>query len=189
MGTRGAIGFKLNDEYKVAYNHFDSYVKGGLGADVVTFINEMNAKEGSWKKLEKRVAQLKLVDEDAKPTPTQVYHYAGLYANTEVGTRTLKDWYCLLRESQGIETLRGVYEGRLKHIINYFDFLKNSLFCEYGYIINLDDGTFDFYRGYNKEPNKKTKLPFGMSISENGYYPCFLRVEFLLSNPPQNWVK
>ena len=36
MGTRGALGFKINGEYKVTYNHFDSYMEG-LGKEVISF--------------------------------------------------------------------------------------------------------------------------------------------------------
>lgn len=35
------------------------------------------------------------------------------------------------------------------------NFLKDSLFCEYAYIINLDNNTFEFYVGFNKNPNAK----------------------------------
>lgn len=32
-------------------------------------------------------------------------------------------------------------------------FLKESLFCEYAYIINLDDKVLEIYHGFNKDPN------------------------------------
>lgn len=38
---------------------------------------------------------------------------------------------------------------------NYVTFLANSLFCEYAYIINLDDNTVEFYIGFNKKPGGK----------------------------------
>ncbi len=34
-------------------------------------------------------------------------------------------------------------------------FLNNSLFCEYAYIINLDDGILEYYRGGNQDPNAR----------------------------------
>ena len=35
----------------------------------------------------------------------------------------------------------------------YSGFLENSLFCEYAYIINLDDNVLEFYVGFNEDPN------------------------------------
>ena len=35
------------------------------------------------------------------------------------------------------------------------DFLIDSLFCEYAYIINLDKNVLEFYRGFNKDKNAK----------------------------------
>jgi len=196
MSTRGAVGFKLFDEYKVTYNHGDSYVKGGLGADVVDFINYMN-NEGDWNQLKKNVAKLKLVDEDSIPSEKQINRYLNVYCDTSVSEQSPTDWYCLLRGAQGVETLWGVYNGKLRHIIDSFDFLTDSLYCEYGYIINLDDMTFDFYRGNNNTPYASTKLPVDMGKFDEGvyrnigekFYPCFLRVEFELAKPPQNWIK
>ena len=34
-------------------------------------------------------------------------------------------------------------------------FLGDSLFCEYAYIINLDDNVLEFYVGFNEDPNAK----------------------------------
>ena len=33
------------------------------------------------------------------------------------------------------------------------EFLKDSLFCEYAYIINLDEKVLEIYRGFNKSPD------------------------------------
>lgn len=35
------------------------------------------------------------------------------------------------------------------------DFLFDSLFCEYAYVINLDTNMFEFYKGFNKDENAK----------------------------------
>ena len=40
-------------------------------------------------------------------------------------------------------------------MFNYSDFLNNSLFCEYAYIINLDDGVLEYYTGGNRKPSDK----------------------------------
>ena len=40
-------------------------------------------------------------------------------------------------------------------MINSNDFIKNSLFCEYGYIINLDNKSLEFWIGISKKNHKK----------------------------------
>ena len=40
MSTRGAYGFKVNKEYKILYNHFDSY-PSALGRDIVDFVSRV----------------------------------------------------------------------------------------------------------------------------------------------------
>ena len=38
-----------------------------------------------------------------------------------------------------------LYLKGLKYMLNGNNFLKNELFCEYGYVINLDENTLDIY--------------------------------------------
>ena len=67
MGTRGAIGFRLDGVDKVAYNHFDSY-PSGLGADVLT---ELCGKP-NWEKMKEQVRNLAFLNQDVPPTEAQV---------------------------------------------------------------------------------------------------------------------
>ena len=48
------------------------------------------------------------------------------------------------------------------------DFLADSLFCEYAYIINLDTGMLEFYRGFNQNPNGKGRYAKLVSGDYNG---------------------
>lgn len=49
------------------------------------------------------------------------------------------------------------WDGKEFHskIFESSPFLNNSLYCEYAYIINLDDGVLEYYRGGNQNPNAK----------------------------------
>ena len=38
-----------------------------------------------------------------------------------------------------------MYLNGLKYMLNGNNFLKDELFCEYGYVINLDENTLDIY--------------------------------------------
>lgn len=70
-----------------------------------------------------------------------------------------------------------VCNGFLQHNINN-KFIKNSLFCEYAYIINLDTMKLEFYIGYQKVPQIDNK--FGIE-NIDGFYPCRLVFVFNLN--------
>lgn len=59
-----------------------------------------------------------------------------------------------------------------KEFENYNDFLFDSLFCEYAYIINLDEGVLEFYIGFNKNPEADGR--YAHKIGERGY--CGVRL-------------
>lgn len=52
------------------------------------------------------------------------------------------------------------------------NFIKESLFCEYAYIINLDNMTLEFYNGFQRKPQYGNR--FGSDSNNHGYFPCRL---------------
>ena len=169
MGTRGLIGFRLHQQLKASYNHYDSH-PNCLGAKVAEFITKVNAEHG-WETLKANVAKVMLVEEDSKPTADQVKKYKK-FSNTEVSTRTLNDWYCLLRELQGEGYLNAIYEGTCLIMLDGNDFIKDSLYCEFAYILDVDAMRLEFYLGFQKAPDPTS--PYGVEHDDSGYYPCRL---------------
>ena len=102
-------------------------------------------KETSNEELDKIFEQIELVDEDKKPTKKQIAHCLGMdSANMNVSCKSTEDWYCLLRNAQfGFE----LYKAGLKYMIDSQDFLDDGLFCEWGYVIDLANKTFNVYQG------------------------------------------
>jgi hypothetical protein len=141
MGTRGAIGFRINGKDKVTYNHFDSYPTG-IGVQVVEFLKNTGDAE-----LMAMAKKIKMVKEDGKPTPKQIDTCikAGM-VDLSVSERSTADWYCLLRNAQGD---LAAY-GKLGYMTDSKKFLLDSLFCEFAYIINLDTMELEFYKGFNR---------------------------------------
>lgn len=76
-----------------------------------------------------------------------------------------EDWYCLLRNTQG--DLRHYHKG-IEHMIDSQEFLADSLFCEWAYIMNLDDQQFEVYRGFNKNPNARGRMLKRYSSARSG---------------------
>lgn len=159
MGTRGAYGFHINGIDKVTYNHMDSY-PSGLGMDVGDFIK--NTSVGEMRVIAERI---RLVDEDVPPTTEEMIKYAPM-ANTTISSHDPREWYVLLRSTQG--DLTHYRDTDIDVMIDNHTFLNDSLFCEYAYIINLDDETLEYYKGCQK------KRGFGRYAnhvdSESGYF-------------------
>lgn len=142
MGTRGAWGFRISGQDKVTYCHFDSY-PDGLGIAVFSFVKDCSDDE-----LITIAKRIELIKESEKPTPEQIADCKECGSvDLKVGGRSLDDWYCLLRNSQGEPSF---YKKGLKVMINSDYFLVDSLFCEWAYIINCDTKKLECYKGFNK---------------------------------------
>ena len=169
MGTRGIFGFIKNGEDKLTYNHWDSY-PDGLGRNIIEFINRHSVE-----KLNDTFNKIVLVHENNPPTEQQIQICIknGL-ADFSVSTREKADWYCLLRNCQGNLDLLVSMEDEAYMLDNH-NFIKDSAFCEYGYIINLDDNVLEYWEGFQHDPDPSNR--YGTEPYEgykNTYYPCKL---------------
>lgn len=176
MGTRGLYGFRKNGIDKLTYNHFDSY-PDYLGQIMVEFCKTTSVEE-----MNKIFDRVVLVEEGSTPTKEQIVECAEFY-NGSVSTGQIEDWYCLLRNAQGNPN---VYKHGLKYMIDNQGFIKDSLFCEYAYIINLDEECLEFYVGFQKEPDEYNR--YGTE-SDDGYYPCKLLEEYSLGEINESLVE
>lgn len=168
MGTRGVWGFRKDGKDKLTYNHFDSYPES-LGVTVLDF-----CKKNSLERLGRIFDGIILVNEEDKPTKQQIKECI-YYFDDRVSTKKPTEWYALLRDSQGNPE---AYINGLNYMIDGAGFIKESLFCEYGYIINLDDKVFEVYVGFNKTSGK-SRYCDGKD-NGRGYYPCILLTTFPL---------
>ncbi len=183
MGTRGGLGFRVDGKDFIAYNHFDSYPEG-LGDETVQGVRQL-LSDFSLDELRDRVRNIEFVDEDKEPTPEQREKFKQYFENVSNG----KDWYSLLRGMQG-KASEYVKNGIM---IDAHGFLKDSLFCEWAYIINLDTLKLEVYRGFQDKYHKlgrySAKKERGWKPKYNGenyYYPVALVMELDLTNLPDN---
>jgi hypothetical protein len=169
MGTRGVFGFHKNGVDKITYNHYDSYLTG-LGEEVVKFL-----KNNSIEKLNAIFDKIEMVNDETPPTKEQIKE-CEKYTDTGVSSGKTDEWYVLLRGAQGEPE---VYALGLNYMEDGGDdFLKDSLFCEWGYVINLTTNRLEIYRGFQKRPqDNRYKIEKGHS----GYYNCALIREIPLS--------
>jgi len=181
MGTRGTFGFRIDGEDKLTYNHFDSYPEG-LGKTIVEFVHSVK----SWDTVKEQVRALRDIS-NTKPTQEDIEACASV-TDLSVSNQSTEDWYCLLRNTQGNPNAIlqvGRYEGAN-------EFINDSLFCEYGYIVNLDDMTLELYEGFQQKKHNKGRYSKNnpeKSGSGNTYYPSALVGTFPLDEIPVNWDK
>jgi len=153
MSTRGAYGYRIDGKDKIGYNHFDSY-PAYLGIKIMEFI-----KETPDDKLKEFAKNLRLVNNDIPITTKDIQEY-NKYCNLEVNDGDLS-WYSLLREAQGDLSAPATEDSA--------DFLEDSLFCEWAYIVNIDTGKLEIYRGHNQEPSANHGRYANIEY-DNGYY-------------------
>jgi hypothetical protein len=161
MGTRGIWGFYKDGVTKATYNHYDSYPTG-LGKEIQSFVCHTREE------LDSIFERIEMVKSDDMATPEQIEECAQ-WLDSSVSGQTASEWYCLLRQSQGKPE---AYMKGLKYMIDNQSFLTDSLFCEWGYIINLDTGMVEVYRGFQKT-KQDTRYPVEKPDGQ-GYWNCKL---------------
>ena len=175
MGTSGMIGFYRDGVTKATYCHFDSG-PDGVGADVLATV-----QAASYDELLRAFDNIQLVDEN-EPAPPALQERYRKFSNTAVSTGSLSEWYCLLRGAQG-DLKAWIHDG-CQHMVDSSDFILNSTFCEYAYLVNLNGlGTFEAYRGFQSEPHNKGRYAKN-EPADPGNYPCCLVASWPLDKLP-----
>ncbi len=178
MGTRGAVIIIQDGKAKGHYNHYDSYPEE-LGSQVIDELVKIDKSKG-WDVFKKNCQKVKLVDESKKPSATVIKKYVAKgFFNDKVSVGSVEDWYCLLRELQGAQYIPQIFNGVVEHMCNGTNFVYDSLFCEYAYVIDLDKMVLEFYTGFTKKPQPGNR--FGVEV-DDGYYPCAKVGQILLTD-------
>lgn len=173
MGTRGTYGFRVDGQDKLSYNHFDSY-PDALGEDVLSSLKTLLRTIGE-DEMREGAEKIKLVNDREKPEnipeSVKMYH--------DPGVADGKSWYALLRHAQG---KIGV-SLELQLMTDADGFINDSLFCEWGYIVNLDDRKLEIYEGFQNDHHSKGRYA-SEQPNDGGYYPCALVAEYSFDDLP-----
>jgi len=150
MGTRGLIGMYKKGVTKAIYNHYDSY-PSYLGEEIREYIAGTSVL-----KLNTGFDRIVFVDADTEVTPEHIIKLFNFwYGDVEKNAIGDKDsgmhvMYDLLSRSH--TDLQFCIDAGM--MIDGIDFIKDSLFCEWAYLINLDRGVLEVYRGFQHKPVK-----------------------------------
>lgn len=149
MGTRNLTVVILDGEVKVAqYGQWDGYLQG-QGETVFHFIeNVMDlrvfkaaVRKCSFLKDEEITSRWKMLGADGSGL---VHHsVATKFANL----------YPELSRDVAANILKMIHKRKTgMRLANSVDFAGDSLFCEYGYVLDLDKKVLEIYKGCNQEP-------------------------------------
>lgn len=181
MATNGIYGFRKNDVDKITYNHSDSY-PSCLGNTIADLIRNHSNEE-----LNGLCDKINLIDDhiEIKKLKKEVIEKFRPYINRN------KEYFSYNKLTQEFNDNMDIYSFLHKFMGDpeqYFKnpeihimcdgthFIKNSLYCEWGYIINLDTNVLEVWKGFQKEIDLKNRYgtSYFQASSGDKYYPCKL---------------
>lgn len=120
-----------------------------------------------------------MLDEDAPVTELDLNKWSKF---RDVDVNAGEGWYSLLRDTQG--RLDAYRDTDLPFMIDNKEFMKDSLFCEWAYIYNLDEEVLEVYKGFQQEPqDNRYKIETSRS-SGSDYYNVALITEIEYEDIP-----
>ena len=144
MGTRHFTGVILNGQYKIAqYGQFDGYPEG-QGRVVLDFLSNVDMQLFEYK-----LKNCKFVDKDIVrmcyiAAGNSPYNNSG-FVDFETAERFEDMWPSLSRNT-GAEILNIVYESANDvPLVDSHDFLDDEVWCEFAYVVNLDEAALYCY--------------------------------------------
>lgn len=172
MGTRNLTMVVLGGKIVISqYGQWDGYPSGN-GIRVKKFLE--NADLGVFTK---QIAKVKVISKEEFDQILSTFKKT----SSSPGSMSLEDYnkfsseYPSLTRDTGCGILDLVYNASDDEVLLHHpdtEFYKNSLFCEWAYLIDLDKEVLEVYEGFNKSPLTKNDRFFtkvGPTYGE--YYP------------------
>lgn len=183
MGTRHLIAVQKDNSYKVAqYGQWDGYLSG-QGDSILKFFHENDLETFRTKVDNCFFGTQEQIDEAYAP-----YTDGNGWMTFEQSEAFQKSEFGHLSRDTGANILNVIMksEGPLMQVDN-IDFAKDSLFCEYAYVIDLDKDILEVYEGFNTEPLPEGARFTGSSKDGGEYQAVKLVASFQLENLPENF--
>jgi len=179
MGTRSLTCVVLDGKFKIAqYGQFDGY-PSGQGSTALSIMREIVTQNKLDRFTDKVRALTKLTADQHK----QLWIDVGAdpnkdYVSMEIGN-AFDAKHPELSRRTGAEILSLV----LNRDITCVQISDDSLFCEWCYVIDLDQGLFEVYRGFQKRPHSDGRFAKN-ACDSSGYYPVGLVKSYSLKTLP-----
>lgn len=170
MGTRNLTIVKKNNQYKVAqYGQWDGY-PSGQGQHIVDFLLKLNEYRDEF---EKKLELCEYINLNDKELVDKINSNFKNYPQFSRDTA-----------SEILDFIKN-YDGDKILLKNDLDFVKDSLFCEWAYVIDMDNNQLEIYEGFNKTPLTEEDRFYDVSNS-GGYYPVKILTSYKFEDLPEN---
>ena len=124
MTTRSLTAVRINGEYKIAqYGYYDGY-PSGQGVTILNFLLAEMDKNKFIKKLKK--LRFVINDQEERERIERQYDY------------------------DGAKILKYIQNNEDYIVANNLEFAQNTAFCQWAYLIDFDDNSFEIYSGLKK---------------------------------------
>ena len=171
MGTRHLVAIIKDKKYKVAqYGQWDGYFSG-QGIGVLEYLRNLDLDI-----LKNKLDNCRFMNEDD-------------ICKIENDPELKDNWqkhYPQLSRNIGSDIIDYVYNSENELLVkDSSTFAEDSLFCEYGYVVDFDKNTFEIYEGFNETPLNKSER-FYCKDKKDKYYPIKFICEFDINNLPSD---
>ena len=198
MGTRNSVHVIVGKQTKIAkYCQWDGY-PSGRGVEALTVLKKL-LKPTKTKSFEDRLKEMKqkvkgvvaLTNEQVQNRWKQCGADDSGWVTMEVSDKFKQNNAHLSRDMGGGEVLDLVVKGKINETQLDPEFVADSLFCEWAYVIDLDKKVFEVYAGFNQEPLKPKDRFFNLQKEGDKYFPVKLVKKYKLDELPtaKNFVK
>jgi hypothetical protein len=171
MGTRHLTIVVSNKEYKVAqYGQFDGY-PAGQGADIAKFIMANLQTPDDIASFKNKVDACRFGSNKEIVTLQDSFKHDGNTCDYNAFARMIEEYPEYSRDT-GSKILDIINDSETPRMLqDSIDFANDSLFCEWAWLLNLDDNTLEIYKGFNKNKLDKTQRFYNENEPDSEYYP------------------
>lgn len=184
MKTRNCTVVQINGEYKVSqYCQWDGY-PDGKGISILDFLRNSNLD-----KFKENASNLVCISEEEI---NNLWKECGAddtgFVESETVDNFKEKYPHLYRDIGGGDILKLIEEGEINSVFLDTGFPKNSLWCEWCYVIDFDKKILEVYKGYNKEKLSESDRFYVPDLSiETEYYSVKIVISFDMNNLPSNY--
>jgi hypothetical protein len=160
MGTRNLTMVIQNGQTKVAqYGQWDGYPEG-QGATALKFLKSSNLQHFT-----NQLQKCQFLKDSGGYPPSN-------FVDRDHGAEILNE-------------INNTNESEIK-LIDSTNFAGDSVFCEWGYVVDFDTQTFEVYKGFNKIPLVENDRFFFLQTDggNHGHYPIKILEKFSLTDLP-----
>jgi hypothetical protein len=182
MGTRHLTMVIEKKKPVVAqYGQWDGY-PSGQGITILEFLRNTNLET-----FKEKLKKVRFMNEDDDKKLKEFHESIGSkdgWVNMEQAAK-VNEKYPYLSRDNGSDILNMIFKSYDQEILigDSSDFAGDSLFCEWGYVVDLDKNVLEVYKGFNKRKLGKTQR-FAKLEGREGYEPIRCIKKYKLSELP-----